>query len=153
MHSMCVIFDCGPTPADADETTLGKCTHVSGEPVVTLRVRQRARLTLHHSRLGPNDRPCGVWRRPGAQGASAHDSGVPAAMLSPTGTTTPGPCRDGSAIGRSPAPRSTRCWRRTGSKSSGGSECLVVALHRIRLPTFKRWAMRLTSSASRRRRR
>jgi integrase len=31
--------------------------------------------------------------------------------------------------GRSPAPRSIQRWRRTGSRTSGGSECLAVALH------------------------
>jgi integrase len=36
--------------------------------------------------------------------------------------TTPGLFRAGSAIGRSPAPRSTRHWRRTGSRTFGGSE-------------------------------
>ena len=35
----------------------------------------------------------------------------------------PGRSRDGSAIGRSPAQRSTRRWRRTGSRTSGGSDC------------------------------
>jgi hypothetical protein len=47
---------------------------------------------------------------------------MPAATRSPTRATTPGQSRVGSATGRSQAPRSTRPWRRTGSRISGGIE-------------------------------
>jgi integrase len=47
---------------------------------------------------------------------------TPAATPSPTRGTTPGPFRDGSDIGRSPAPRSIRRWRLTGSRTSGGTD-------------------------------
>jgi hypothetical protein len=49
-------------------------------------------------------------------------SGTPAATPSPTRGTTPGRYWAGSAIGRSPAPPSTRRWRRAGSRTSGGIE-------------------------------
>jgi type III restriction enzyme len=46
--------------------------------------------------------------------------GKASATPSPTRATTPGRFKDGSAIGQSPAPQSTRPWRPTGSRTSGG---------------------------------
>jgi len=46
--------------------------------------------------------------------AHPHSYVMPAATHSPTRGTTPGQSRDGSVIGRSPAPRSTRPWRLEG---------------------------------------
>jgi integrase len=49
-------------------------------------------------------------------------SATPVATLSPTRATTLGQSRLGSAIDRLRALRSTRPWRRTGSRTSGGTE-------------------------------
>jgi hypothetical protein len=44
----------------------------AGERSVALRVRQRARIAVHHGRLRPHDRARRDWRWPRAQGAPAH---------------------------------------------------------------------------------
>jgi hypothetical protein len=47
----------------------------------------------------------------------------------PTRGTTPGRSKCGSGIARSPAPRSIRRWRRTGSRTSGGTKGRRPAAH------------------------
>jgi proline racemase len=55
-----------------------------------------------------------------------HESYTP----SPTRVTTLGQSRHGSAIDRSRALRSTRPWRQTGSRTSGGTERVGGYIHR-----------------------
>jgi hypothetical protein len=79
-------------------------------------------IAIHHSRLCPNDRACRGRPRPEAEGAPAHAAPRLRLRAGQQGAATPGRSRASLAIGRSPARPSTRRWRRTGSRTSGGSE-------------------------------
>jgi Phage integrase family len=57
--------------------------------------------------------------------AHPHMLVTPAGMPSPTRATTPGRSRAGSAIDQSPARPSTRRWRRTGLRTSGGIKSAI----------------------------
>jgi hypothetical protein len=58
-------------------------------------------------------------------GGAAGSGAEAAATLSSTRATTPGRSRGGSAIGRSRARPCTPRWRRTGSRTSGGTKSAV----------------------------
>jgi hypothetical protein len=80
-------------------------------------------IPIHDGRISPARSSTQSMRRVRTQGRShmlRHACGYP----SLTEATTPGPSRLGWVMARSPAPRSTRRWRRVGSRTSGEIEWL-----------------------------
>ena len=103
--------DARPTPP----ATGGRC-----KPV---RVRQRARRTLHDGRLRPDDGARGERRPASASRSTRTCCGTPAASRWPTPGTTPAPCKPISGTGISSTPCATPSWRPTASGNFRQTEC------------------------------